>query len=47
MNNLPKRIELDAPLNAYDRKTFYARGVEGYIDYPALDAVQLVQTINQ
>jgi N-ethylmaleimide reductase len=45
--DLPKRIELDAPLSAYDRKTFYARGVEGYIDYPTLDAAQLVQTMNQ
>jgi len=34
--DLPKRIELDAPLNAHDRATFYARGAEGYIDYPAL-----------
>jgi N-ethylmaleimide reductase len=41
--DLSKRIELDAPLNAYDRKTFYARGTEGYLDYPALDAVQLLQ----
>jgi N-ethylmaleimide reductase len=45
--DLPKRIALDAPLNAYDRNTFYARGVEGYIDYPTLDAAQLVQTMNQ
>ncbi len=45
--DLPKRIELDAPLSAYDRNTFYARGVEGYIDYPTLDAAQLVQTMNQ
>lgn len=42
--DLPKRIHLDAPLNAYDRKTFYARGTEGYLDYPTLDAVQLLQT---
>jgi N-ethylmaleimide reductase len=40
--DLPKRIELDAPLNEYDRKTFYAQGVEGYLDYPTLshDAIQ-------
>jgi N-ethylmaleimide reductase len=38
--DLPKRIELDAPLNAYDRKTFYARGIEGYVDYPTLDVAQ-------
>jgi len=44
--DLPRRIELDAPLNAYDRKTFYARGAEGYIDYPTLDAAPLVQNVN-
>lgn len=36
--DLPRRIELDALLNAYDRSTFYARGVEGYLDYPTLEA---------
>lgn len=41
--DLPKRIELGAPLNAYDRKTFYARGIEGYLDYPTLDSVQLLE----
>ena len=45
--DLPKRIALDAPLNAYDRKTFYARGVEGYIDYPTLGAAEAFQTVNQ
>jgi N-ethylmaleimide reductase len=45
--DLPKRIALDALLNAYDRKTFYARGVEGYLDYPTLDAVQFVEPANQ
>jgi N-ethylmaleimide reductase len=35
--DLPKRIALDAPLNAYDRRTFYARGTEGYLDYPSLE----------
>jgi N-ethylmaleimide reductase len=44
--DLPRRIELDAPLNAYDRKTFYAHGVEGYIDYPTLDAASLVQYVD-
>jgi N-ethylmaleimide reductase len=42
--DLPKRIELGAPLNDYDRKTFYARGVEGYTDYPTLDAADDLQT---
>ena len=44
--DLPKRIKLDAPLNAYDRKTFYGRGTEGYLDYSTLDADQLVPTKN-
>jgi len=35
--DLPRRIALGAPLNAYDRSTFYTRGVEGYLDYPTLD----------
>jgi N-ethylmaleimide reductase len=43
--DLPKRIELDAPLSPYDRKTFYARGITGYIDYPALDAADSLQTV--
>lgn len=42
--DLPKRIELNAPLNAYDRSTFYARGAAGYIDYPMLDAAHDLQT---
>ena len=32
--DLPKRIELGLPLNAYDRDTFYSFGARGYIDYP-------------
>lgn len=34
--DLPKRFLLHAPLNKYDRATFYSHGMEGYIDYPAL-----------
>ena len=30
------RWKLDAPLNKYDRPTFYAPGEKGYIDYPFL-----------
>ncbi|KAF5182797.1 12-oxophytodienoate reductase [Thalictrum thalictroides] len=37
--DLPKRFELNAPLNKYDRKTFYTSDpVRGYIDYPFLDS---------
>jgi len=32
--DLPKRIKLGAPLNPYDRNTFYTFDARGYIDYP-------------
>jgi N-ethylmaleimide reductase len=35
--DLPRRFRTSAPLNAYDRATFYGGGAKGYIDYPALD----------
>ncbi|KAI3417448.1 Oxidored_FMN domain-containing protein [Psidium guajava] len=36
--DLPKRFELDAPLNKYDRETFYISDpVIGYTDYPFLE----------
>ena len=36
--DLPKRFELDAPMNNYDRNTFYTQDpVVGYTDYPFLD----------
>ncbi|WVZ81969.1 hypothetical protein U9M48_029292 [Paspalum notatum var. saurae] len=36
--DLPKRFELGAPLNKYDRSTFYTQDpVVGYTDYPFLD----------
>ncbi|CAI7896199.1 unnamed protein product, partial [Closterium sp. NIES-53] len=36
--DLPKRFELNAPLNAYDRSTFFIPDqVKGYIDFPFLD----------
>lgn len=38
--DLPKRFELDAPLNKYNRFTFYTPDpVVGYTDYPFLDAL--------
>ncbi|XXG39485.1 hypothetical protein AAC387_Pa01g0431 [Persea americana] len=38
--DLPKRFELDAPLNKYDRSTFYTSDpVVGYTDYPFLDSL--------
>ena len=41
--DLPRRIAEDAPLNLYDRSTFYARDVHGYLDYPTLDEVRARQ----
>ena len=36
--DLPRRFELNAPLNKYDRSTFYTHDpVIGYTDYPFLD----------
>jgi 12-oxophytodienoic acid reductase len=34
--DLLKRWKLNAPLNMYDRDTFYTPSMEGYIDYPFL-----------
>lgn len=35
--DLVRRLALGAPLNKYDRDTFYAQDVKGYIDYPFLE----------
>ena len=32
--DLPKRVKLELPLNAYDRDTFYTFDAKGYTDYP-------------
>ena len=32
-----KRFKLGAPLNKYDRDTFYVPGEKGYTDYPLLE----------
>ena len=37
--DLPRRWREDAPLNKYNRDTFYSQGNQGYIDYPFLDGV--------
>jgi 2,4-dienoyl-CoA reductase-like NADH-dependent reductase (Old Yellow Enzyme family) len=37
--DLVKRFEVDAPLNAPIPETFYARGTEGYTDYPTLETM--------
>jgi N-ethylmaleimide reductase len=37
--DLPKRIRLGLPLNAYDRDTFYTFDARGYTDYPFYEEV--------
>ena len=39
--DLPKRFELDAPLNEADPATIYSGGAKGYIDYPTLEESSL------
>ncbi|HBO3144306.1 TPA: alkene reductase, partial [Pseudomonas aeruginosa] len=39
--DLPNRLKLGAPLNHYDRSTFYGGGAAGYVDYPALEDTAL------
>lgn len=36
--DLPERFRVGAKLNTPDPTTFYAAGIEGYLDYPALQA---------
>lgn len=35
--DLPERLRTGAPLNPGDPRTWYSRGPEGYVDYPALE----------
>lgn len=35
-----KRFKLQAPLNRYDRDTFYVPGPKGYTDYPFLEETE-------
>ena len=34
--DLVERLKKGAPLNAFDKATFYGGGAKGYTDYPAL-----------
>ena len=34
--DLVERLKLGAPLNDFDKNTFYGGGAKGYTDYPAL-----------
>lgn len=38
--DLPKRLEINAPLAEADQATFYGGGAEGYTDYPFLEESQ-------
>jgi N-ethylmaleimide reductase len=38
--DLPYRLSIGAPLNAYDRATFYGGAEKGYTDYPSLQPEQ-------
>ncbi|QQC67283.1 alkene reductase [Paraburkholderia ginsengisoli] len=38
--DLVRRFETNAPLNKPNPSTYYARGETGYVDYPALEAVE-------
>ncbi|WP_137817505.1 alkene reductase [Pseudomonas sp. 2FG] len=38
--DLPERFRTDAGLNVPNKDSFYAPGVEGYIDYPSISPVQ-------
>lgn len=41
--DLPHRLKTGAPLNDYNRPTFYGGGAAGYIDYPELEAVHAAE----
>ena len=41
--DLPLRLMLGAPLNPYDRSTFYGGGAVGYTDYPAMESASAVK----
>ena len=38
--DLPERLRTGAPLNPPVFETFYGRGPEGYVDYPALETAE-------
>ena len=38
--DLPHRLKVGAPLNPYDRATFYGSRAAGYVDYPTLEIVE-------
>ncbi|MBV9564036.1 MAG: alkene reductase [Bradyrhizobium sp.] len=41
--DLVERLKAGAPLNEWDKNTFYGGGAKGYTDYPTLEAAQAAQ----
>ncbi len=41
--DLVERLKRGAPLNDFDKATFYGGGAKGYTDYPTLEAAQAAQ----
>ena len=41
--DLVERLKKGAPLNEWDKATFYGGGVKGYTDYPTLEAAEAAQ----
>src|SRR3954468_13561620 len=41
--DLVERLKKGAPLNPFDKATFYGGGAKGYTDYPTLDAAQAAE----
>jgi N-ethylmaleimide reductase len=41
--DLVERLKKGAPLNVWDKNTFYGGGAKGYTDYPALDTAQAAE----
>jgi len=41
--DLVERLKRGAPLNAWDKATFYGGGAKGYTDYPTLEAAEAAQ----
>ena len=41
--DLVERLKKGAPLNPFDKATFYGGGAKGYTDYPTLGAAQAAE----
>ena len=41
--DLVERLKKGAPLNPFDKATFYGGGAKGYTDYPTLEAAQAAE----